>query len=203
MQQILPRYFLVAFIVTAAIIPVYGQPHRDDYDLFETEFNWLEIEDIGMPLVEFHDNDFQGPFDIGFRFPFYGEIYENFWVSSNGFIGFGPTAQYTSPNNHQLPSQEAPNNIIAVYWKNLDPEAFWADGTVYYGMRDGKRVIQYQGIGELNVDGVDPANTITMQVILEPDGDVQLQYAHVGVARFSALPVFWLLPAIDIDDPDT
>jgi len=160
--------------------PLLSQPERDDYDLFETEYDWLEIQDIGEPMVEIRDNDFRGPFRIGYPFPFCGEVYETFWISSNGFIGFGPPVEYGSFENQELPNEGIPNNIIALYWKNLDPDAFWADGMIYHGVRNDLRIIQYQGIGEHNQDGIEPDNTITMQVVLEPDGDIIFQYKEIG-----------------------
>ncbi len=163
------------FILTGS---VYAQ--QVQYDLFETEYEWLEILDIGDPLVNLHNNDFLGPFPIGYPFPFYNEIYEEIWISSNGFIGFGPVEGYASFENQEFPNRITPNNIIAGFWKDLDPEAFWADGMVYVGMRDGKRIIQYEGVAEHNQDGQAPQNTITMQIVLERNGDIILQYKEIG-----------------------
>jgi len=170
---------LLSFVTTLAD----DQPRRDDpddYGLFETEYRWIEIEDIGQQLDELRVNGLQGPFDIGFEFTFFGRLCDEFYVSANGFIGFGPAANYGRQENVELPAPPPPNNIIALYWKGFDPEAFWADGAVYYGIRDGRLVIQFQDYAELNQDGIDPENTITMQVVLEPDGDIILQYARVG-----------------------
>ncbi len=171
---------LLLFVLSILTSPIFAQPARDIYDLFEIEYNWLEIEDIGEPLAEIRDNEFQGPFRIGYPFQFYGQIYEHFWVSSNGLIGFGPVEGYNNFENEAFPSENAPNNIIALYWKNLDPSAFWADGVILQGVRDGRRVIQYQSVGERNEDGRAPVNTITMQIILEPDGNIIFQYREIG-----------------------
>ena len=173
-----------AILVSLAVFVgiCFSQPGRDDYEMFETDFDWIEIEDVGDPLVDILDNGFAGPFEIGYDFPFFGEVYEEFWISANGFIGFGPANNYGSFENAELPDEAVPNNIIALYWTNLDPTAFWADGIIYNGVRDQKRVITYQGIGEHNQEGVAPDNTITMQVVLEPDGDVIIQYLEIGEA---------------------
>lgn len=171
---------LVLIIISTLTCQVFAQPQRDSYDLFEIEYNWLEIEDVGEPLVNIRNNEFYGPFRIGYPFQFYGQICEQFWISSNGFIGFGPIEGYNNFQNEAFPSDNAPNNIIALYWTNLDPSAFWADGVILEGVRNGKRVIQYQGIGERNDDGRAPQNTITMQIILEPDGNIVFQYRDIG-----------------------
>jgi|GEM_PF-3100326 len=173
--------FVIAMLV-AILISTQGiaQPQRDDYLFYETDYRWLEIEDIGDELNDFRDNEVQGPFEIGYEFPYFGEIYEQFWVSSNGFIGFGPPLNYMSMDNHNLPDESLPNNIISLFWKDLNPEAFWADGIVYIGVREDQRIIEFQGIGEHNPDGAAPENTITMQIVLGVDGDITLQYKEIG-----------------------
>ncbi|NQU06270.1 MAG: carboxypeptidase regulatory-like domain-containing protein, partial [Calditrichaeota bacterium] len=178
MSRALPLVFSL-LILLIHIAPAEAQDF-DDYNLFEVDFNWLEIEDIGIPLEDIGDNDFQGPFQIGFPFLYFGRTYEQYWISANGFIGFGPTINYRSTDNHVLPHERTPNNIIALYWKDLDPAAFWAEGVIYRGMRDGRLVIQYEMVGERNFDGTSPENTVTMQVVLEPDGDIIFQYERFG-----------------------
>ncbi|MDP8239815.1 MAG: carboxypeptidase regulatory-like domain-containing protein [Candidatus Hatepunaea meridiana] len=183
MRRYMSGYFSIVLLLLITTAPFAQDiPQRDDFDynLFETEFNWLEIEDVGTVLDELGDNDFQGPFPIGFRFPYYGRFYEEFWIGSNGFIGFGPSFGYSSALSHELPHERSPNNIIALLWKDLNPEAFWADGVIYRGMREGKLVIQFEGIAERNVNGIAPENTITMQLVLEPDGDIIFQYETIG-----------------------
>lgn len=180
MLRFLP-FYLILILIPFLDVASYAQEY-DNYNLFETEFNWMEIEDIGTPLEGLEDNGFQGPFPIGFPFQFFGRIYEEYWISANGFIGFGPTINYSSIDNQELPFERPPNNIIALYWKDLDPEAFWADGVVYRGMRDDKLIVQYEMVGERNNDGTSPANTITMQLVLEPDGDILFQYETIGEA---------------------
>jgi hypothetical protein len=178
MSRALPIVFSLLIFLTY-IAPAEAQSF-DDYGLYQVDFNWIEIEDIGIPLEDIVDNDFQGPFPIGFPFQYFGRTYEQYWISANGFIGFGPTTYYRSTDNHVLPHERTPNNIIALYWKDLDPDAFWADGVIYRGLRDGRSVVQYEMIGERNFDGTSPENTVTMQVVLEPDGDIIFQYQRFG-----------------------
>lgn len=180
-RQIFKFAFVFIFVLTAIS---FGQdfPRRDEYDVFATNFRWLEIEDIGETVDELTDNGLAGPFDIGFQFSYFGRVYEQFWVSANGFIGLGPAVNYGSQENTLIPEDNYPNNIIALFWKDLNPEAFWADGSVFYGTRDNSLVVQYQDIAERNQDGRVPQNTITMQVILKRNGDIVMQYNRIGEA---------------------
>lgn len=158
-------------------------PDRDDgnpYEFYQIDYRWLEIEDIGESLVDLEDNSFLGPISLGFEFPFYGQLYENIWVCSNGMIGFGPSNEYERSDNNEFPDHNDPNNIIAVFWKNLTPRNDWAEGEVFIGVREGRFVVQFQDYPEVNEDGHAPQNTITMQIVLEPDGDITLQYKEIG-----------------------
>ncbi len=183
-----PIHKLLSLLILLLTLPgvlLADPPRRDDsggYAFFEAEYRWREIEDIGEPLINLRDNDFQGPFDIGFNFPFMGRIYNQYWISSNGFIGFGPTDGYQSALPQDFPDDEPPNNIIALFWKDLNPQMFWGRGSIYRANWNGNLIIEYKRIAELNENGRAPDNCITMQVILEPDGDIIMQYAEVGQA---------------------
>ncbi len=160
--------------------PMPGRDEGNPYLSYETDYRWLEIEDIGEQIVELEDNTFVGPIAIGFDFPYFGRLYDNVYVSSNGMIGFGPTDEYGRSANQELPNHNSPDNIVAIYWKNLAPRTDWGEGSVYFGHREGNFVVQYQDYPEVNENGHSPQNTITMQIVLKPDGDVVLQFKTIG-----------------------
>ena len=64
-------FLLLIFLLTNQ---AKAQPHQVIYDRFDMAYHWLEILDTGEPLVEIRDNDFQGPYPIGFEFPFFDFI---------------------------------------------------------------------------------------------------------------------------------
>src|SRR4030042_5351004 len=94
-------YILTSFLFLSCSTFAQDLPRRDEpaYNVSEIDFDWFEIEDFGRRLDNLQDNTYQGPFDIGFEFPFFGNIYREFYISSNGLIGFGPTFGYNSPQN--------------------------------------------------------------------------------------------------------
>jgi len=51
---------------------------------------------------------------------FYGVEYDKIWVCSNGFLCLNKTC--TSPLPQNIPSDQEPNPIIAVFWRDLHPE---------------------------------------------------------------------------------
>ncbi len=66
--------------------------------------------------------------NIGFNFNFYCNNYEQFYISSNGFITFNSTT-VNGYNVQFLPNTNEPNNLIAFAWEDLDPSA---NGTIEY-----------------------------------------------------------------------
>jgi hypothetical protein len=78
------------------------------------------------------DDCVQGPYNIGFTFNYFGNNYTQFYVSSNGWIGFSPgqTNGYTA---QFLPNGNAPKNAILADWEDLFPNTgnmnFYTTGT--------------------------------------------------------------------------
>lgn len=81
-------------------------------------YDWVDISSTGT-AVTLSDDDYDGPFPVGFDFLFYGNTYPQFYISSNGFISFGSGS--SSLSNQGLPNTGSPNNIIALMWDDLDP----------------------------------------------------------------------------------
>ncbi len=58
---------------------------------------------------------------VGFTFNFYGNLYNNFYISSNGFIGFSSAMTHGCCNGVLIPSAGNPDNMIAFAWNDLNP----------------------------------------------------------------------------------
>ena len=76
-------------------------------------YAWIEIS--RGTTVYLSDDDYAGPFDIGFGFEFYGNGYKQFYINSNGYLSFGAGAT-TLSNTCPLPDITLPDNIIALMW---------------------------------------------------------------------------------------
>ena len=72
-------------------------------------------------IVALSDDVVSGILPIGFSFNFYGNIYSNFYISSNGFIGFSSGMVNGCCQGQLLPSPSDPNNLIAFAWNDLNP----------------------------------------------------------------------------------
>ena len=139
-------------------------------------FNWTEINTTGTDTTLSGDNDWAGPLDIGFSFYYYGNIYTQFYPSSDGYIQFG-TGSYDSSND-ELPDYWTPNNIICAYWDDLDVDPYY-NGKVYYqtigSSPNMMLVVEY-----VNVTRDYYSDLMTFEIILYENGDILLQYLELS-----------------------
>jgi len=73
-------------------------------------------------VIPSSDDVTHGPFNIGFSFTFFGNTYTQFYVGSNGWIGFSP-GQTTGYVAQYIPNASSPMNVILADWEDLYPGA--------------------------------------------------------------------------------
>lgn len=73
-------------------------------------------------IIPSSDDAVHGPFNIGFTFKYFNNFYTQFYVGSNGWIGFsaGQTTGYTAAF---IPNAGSPTNAILADWEDLLPGA--------------------------------------------------------------------------------
>ena len=111
---------------------------------------------------------------FGFDFTFYGQTFNSIIVSANGWCSF--TSHSNAWNNSTLPNNNAPENLVAAWWDDLDPTPT-GDGDIYVWSNQADSVV----VSFYNVEhyGTTPGD-YTYQVILEANGKIAFQYNHMG-----------------------
>lgn len=114
-----------------------------------------------------------GPHDIGFNFTFFGNSYDQFYVSANGLVMFTePDGVYN--NEVTIPDPAMPNNYIAPFWDNL---SILDRGDVMYrtiGIAPNRKcIIQYKNMGFDPVPGLFGTFSV---ILYETTNVVQVQY---------------------------
>ncbi|UII24061.1 Ig-like domain-containing protein [Fulvivirga ligni] len=146
-------------------------------------YKWIDSEEAGGPLYAWDDisetgteinlnsDDGSTEVELPFTFSFYGEDHDAVLVGSNGYLTFGTTGgDYT---NDQIPSSNTPNDFIAPFWDDLRPGS--ARGNMYYEIKGGKLIVQYEEVGNYAASG-----TATFQVVLYSNGTINFYYKSMS-----------------------
>jgi Carboxypeptidase regulatory-like domain/Immune inhibitor A-like, MAM domain/Secretion system C-terminal sorting domain len=176
---------------THPIIDNFGGPDLLGYAWLDSEepngpaYEWIDITATGTEVTDqMNDDNYIGPFDIGFNFPFYDTSYSQFWLHSNGVISF--TDQYVSLSNYQMPyGQYGP--MVAWFWDDLDPDTpDWNlddGGFTYYEtlVIDNQNAIVFEYFEYERFPQGPEVPQMTAELILFEDGTIKIQYQSFDV----------------------
>ncbi len=153
-------------------------------------YNWIDISATGTYVDVtstnsgsdgtdgvLADDDWVGPYDFGFTFPFMGRNYTQFCICSNGKIYFGNLGS-TQETIYTGAMGTGATIRPAVYWMGRDmnpqdPDV--PDRAVIYGPANGGMVITFWHYPRYNGQ-TDPNDYFTAQVIFYPNGNIMVQY---------------------------
>ncbi len=132
-------------------------------------FDYIDISETGIEITGITNDNYVGPFSVGFSFPFYENYYNEFYISSNGLITFD--GSFSNPTNSPIPIPDGNNNFIAWCWDDLQKKT---GGQVFYQHFEDYTVIQFKDYAQ---NGLFSARyVINAEVILYKNGDVTIQY---------------------------
>ncbi len=82
---------------------------------------WVDISNTGTLVTGLGDDNFVGPFPIGFNFTYYWLNFNQFYVGSNGYISFGSGGNIASGSGGFItqPTPGGVNNYIAALLSDL------------------------------------------------------------------------------------
>jgi uncharacterized repeat protein (TIGR01451 family) len=154
-------------------------------------YDWIDISATGA-VVLLGDDQSAGPFPIGFSFPYYGTVYTDFFLASNGYMQFGAGSSDLG-NDCPIPSPNAPDNMLALMWDDLDPgdngdpiyyESFPMGVCPYGGYPGACLVVTYDNFCHYP-GGATCAIAGTWQAILQDDGGIVMQFLDGGAEEGS------------------
>ena len=145
----------------------FGYTWIDSDELGGPTYGWVDISGVGT-VISLGDDSNLGPFALGFPFNYYGSVFTDIRVASNGFATFTSTSG--SLSNVAIPTSSEPNNLLAIFWDDLAPHNA---GTVYYyaDATNNRFIISYDGVPHYSVTG-----SLYFQIIINADGTIIYQY---------------------------
>lgn len=145
-----------------------------NYFMLPQTFSWVDPADH-EPL-HMGDDDVAGAFLLPFPFTFYGQVYSNLYIGSNGLLGFEPTAMNYYINS-DIPSAGLPNTQMYALWDDLNP--YWGND-VWFGII-GTAPNRIAVATWLDAPLYwDPSITFTFQVLLYEGGN-QIVFQYLAV----------------------
>ena len=161
----------------------YGYFWKKNTDFGGPVYNWIDIETPENLIVHLGDPDDSsvGPIGLGFDFPFYDDVFNQTFISSNGTISF--MGNYAPWLNISLPSVSAPSALIAPWWDDLnnDPGNLPL-GSLYFWTNDFDQcIITWKDFPEWGSSDV-----YTFQVILDSYGKILFQYETMDGDTYSS-----------------
>jgi hypothetical protein len=99
-------------------VNLYGR-RVDPYEVTFPTYSTAVAYNTGT-VIPSSDDATHGPFNIGFTFNFFGNNYTQFYVGSNGWIGFS-ASQTTGYTAAYIPNAGSPRNVIMADWEDLFP----------------------------------------------------------------------------------
>ncbi len=178
---------------------IYGYYCYDDEDINYYQapiYNWIEIDPTyGGPgtILPMNDNGNNGDIEIvslPFNMRFYGMIYDEISVCSNGFISPGITEDF-SYMNWSIPGPIGPSPIIAPFWDDLKmgggKVCYYYDSVEHYFIVEWSR-LQNQG----NSSYQETFEIILFDINYYPsstgDNDILFQYHTVNNVDVGSYP---------------
>lgn len=164
----------------------YGYYFVDNQGSDTTTYSWIELRnDPFATWVEFTSaDDATENVPLSFEFPFYGALYSDVYVCTNGFLSFADDR--TSSMNQCLPASALDGPAICAFWDDLhlhhggnqqnDNTVVWRD----YG---SFIVIQYDNIGHYGFPS-QPDDNFTFEILLYANGSIKLQYQECNYSEF-------------------
>ena len=151
---------------------LFGYRWKDSDQAGGPVFAWTDISGVGTPIAALTGDDQNaGPIPIGFSFPFYGGGFASVRATTNGWLSFTNTT--TDFSNDPLPNTGAPENMIAVFWDDLD---FRGAVKAHY-LNDGTRfIVQWTDVDRHSTTDLPTPAHLTFQAILYPNGRIVMQY---------------------------
>ncbi|NQT34419.1 carboxypeptidase regulatory-like domain-containing protein, partial [bacterium] len=159
-------------------------------------YDWIEID----PDID--ENDFEGEntglrdggdnqdqsmvVDLPFEFKYYGEVFNELTICTNGWAAFGNQRELADFRNRRIAQALGPNAQLCVFWDNL---VLANDSKIltYYDEEEGQFIIEWSKVhrlhGRVNFGEEETFQIILYDVRLHPtysgDGIIVFQYKDV------------------------
>jgi hypothetical protein len=182
-----PEGFMQQDEVASVAPTATGGPDDFGYTWDDGEpFDWIDAAELGENIDLYGGDVYTtSPVPIGFAFPYYGNIYEELFITTKGLVSFSYGGYWY--DIYPIPSVGMPDDFIAPLWSDLGmykggnrPEAgifVHSAGSEpnRYFVIEWHRADGYSGESDIGYEVMD----LTFQLILHENGDIVMQYGWI------------------------
>jgi subtilisin family serine protease len=135
---------------------------------------WIDLPPGITTTLDLADNATSDELPLGFDFPFYGNFYDEVYLSANGVVTFNPQSNFAEFDHTCLPVPETLSRAIVPLRTDLDPSQ---GGTIRYGTVAAGFVILFEDVPRRG----EPDQQFTFQVVLARDGRIMFNYGQLDM----------------------
>ena len=171
-----PITLLVGRSLYIRYLPFVGNLIGNSTPIVSRAFRWEAPNEDGRVVRTLTDGSNVGV-PLPFPFTMGATEYTDLRLYSDGFISLPATALAASPQeNRCFPVVDTLPAAIYGWWAHLDPSR--GNGRVsYFQTNSGDFVVEFMDVE--SAAGVEPAYTVSFQIVLQPEGDIWLNYLTV------------------------
>ena len=160
----------------------FGYQWIDNREPDGPEFQWIDHEAEGHAVSFSHHDSSTAWIDPGIFMHLYGQRFDAFRISPNGYLALSDASAHS--NNVELPSENAPEYMVAGWWDDLKPEMdtegycwWWSDGS-------DSLVVTWQSVPHYNpfLNG----GPFSFQLILRSLGEITIQILNTDSDIYDA-----------------
>lgn len=157
----------------------YGYTFRSNYasEANPISYDFQDISGTGVNITQsLLDGGAYYTLDMGFQFPYYGELMETLYIANKGFTTFDNSVRPI--NTPRLNDSWGPKGYISILGTFL---SYISSGEIFYQVESDRVIVQYDNVW----DGWSVGETVTAQIVLYANGDIRFFYDVMNMSEFN------------------
>lgn len=153
----------------------YGYTFKTNYasDPNPIAYQFQDIKSTGTKITGLRDDTYF-TLDMGFQFPYYGQLLETLYIAEKGFTVFDNSVRPI--NLPRVPGNEwSPKGYISPLGTYL---SYTTQGEIFYQIEPDRVIVQYDNVW----DGWNVGENMTVQMVLYSNGDIRFFYDVMNVS---------------------
>ncbi len=166
----------------------FGYTWKDSNEPGGPAYVWYDAMTTGTQVFGLGDDNFVGPIQIGFQFPYYWYSVSKVWVGSNGYLEFGPGN--LAANFPTIPQPSGVNNYIAGFMADMTFLGVGNVGKCYYKALPDSFILEYVNVPywDQNAPSYNGSNTFEI-ILCKSDSSITVNFQSItgtSISNFSS-----------------